>query len=346
MAGTRRTKGTPGAAALALLLAGAGVDAAHAQVVEEPLVLRVSDTEAVPGGEVAVVVRTYRPRGVGQGQVCIRVRRPAPARTFAAAAAADRPLVELTRVAVFSRAGDATVAPSWDAATQTMDVGFASPTGSVNELDGPLMVLYFTLASDLVPGDQFELVLDPSPLESWLKDAAGNPIEIAAPKTGTLTVRAAGDPQALTIDGLRLVPGEVAIVGVETVALFDVLGGDVEVTFDPAIAATPPRVRMDPRYGSATFTADLTVPGRVQVAFSPISGPLNVVPGPFLEISFLTTGSVPGPGWPVTLATASLAGATGAWPLALESGQIDVDPDGIFVADFETSSAASWLVGP
>src|ERR1700712_2472547 len=44
------------------------------------LVLRVNPAIGVPGGTVAVVVRTYAPRPIRQGQISIRVgRRPHPA---------------------------------------------------------------------------------------------------------------------------------------------------------------------------------------------------------------------------------------------------------------------------
>lgn len=38
----------------------------------DKLTLRVDDAKAAPGEQVAVEVRTYAPRGVGQGQICLR----------------------------------------------------------------------------------------------------------------------------------------------------------------------------------------------------------------------------------------------------------------------------------
>lgn len=196
------------------------------------LTLRVNDVVGMPGEVIAVEVRTYAPRGVGQGQICLRAtdmlgsgtssslgpgvggehaplgdgsglrpgERAHPGvirelvassglRTLAREATdASRPLRSLEGVAVLSGLGDAVSDSSFDAGTQTADLGFRSPSASINEADGPLAVLYFRLDDDLKPDQEFLLEIDPG--ETFIVDALGNhvPLEL---KPGRLRIKEA-----------------------------------------------------------------------------------------------------------------------------------------------------------
>ena len=104
----------------------------------ESMTLRINDTSAEPGGLAAVVLRTYAPRGVGQGQICL-------------AAAANRgasgsPFVSLESVVVFSEQGDANVTQSFDEGAQMGLIEFDSLSATINWSDGPLAVLFFRVA--------------------------------------------------------------------------------------------------------------------------------------------------------------------------------------------------------
>lgn len=197
---------------------------------KDGLTLRVNDVKGMPGEVVAVEVRTYAPRGVGQGQICLRAadmpstsssashgpgaegeaallgegteglqghRAESAAtrelvassalRTLAREATDDpkRPLRSLEGVAVLSALGDAVSGSSFDAGTQVADVGFRSPSASINEADGPLAIFYFRLDDDLKPDQEFLLAIDPG--GTYIVDALGNhvPLEL---KPGRLRI--------------------------------------------------------------------------------------------------------------------------------------------------------------
>src|SRR4051794_37883285 len=78
---------------------------------DNALVLRVNPAIGAPGGVVAVVLRTYAPRPVSQGQVTIRVvRRPKPGKalglTLEALTQPVRPFLSLLGTVVYSTQGD------------------------------------------------------------------------------------------------------------------------------------------------------------------------------------------------------------------------------------------------
>ena len=69
--------------------------------------------------------------------------------------------------------------------------------------------------------------------------------------------------------------------------------GQLVLRWDPAAAAGPPVVTMDPRHGDADFTVDLSVPGRAFVTFSSPDGSLNEVPGKLLSVDLPIDGGAP-----------------------------------------------------
>ncbi len=254
---------------------------------EARLALRVSDAVGQPGGIVAVVVRTYAARPIKQGQVCFRPRR-AVARIAAGNAAADQPFASLVGALVFGPRGQVT----YQAALQPLDavVKFASPAAMVNRTDGPVAVLYLRLSKDLRPGDTFDLDLDPA--NTFLVDAAGKRISIL-PKPGELRIRAAGDSMELRVGGARLLPGRSAALGISTVVPRPLTKGQIALRWNPAIQVGKPSVRMDSRYGNATFTVDRATPGLLIVAFESPDASLNAgVAGKIIEVTLRTKGSV------------------------------------------------------
>jgi len=311
----RRRRARPGTAAPLVLLAalvvlaGAGPAAAgDAATLKpgavpvpgsggDPLTLRLSDAVAEPGGVAAVVIRTYSSRPVGRGQLDFF------AASRAAAASLSSSLLDvagggggslapyLIGHVVFSGNGDvqSMVEPS-RSAPDTLRLVFVSPSGSVNDLDGPLAVLFFRLPGDLVPGTAFDLTLTGG---TYLIDEDGDPVPVEI-EPGVLTVRAFGDPRLVAADGDRVEPGETAALGVETLEPFALTAGHVVLHYDPTIAAGPPAIRFDRRYGRASFTADVSTPGTIVIDFAAPQGSLNrVVPGEFIQISLPISPSVP-----------------------------------------------------
>lgn len=198
------------------------------------LTLRVNDVDGTPGEVIAVEVRTYAPRGVGQGQICLRatdllgsgtssslgprvggeraplgdgseIRRGelpdrGASRELVASSGlrsltreatdAPRPLRSLEGVAVLSALGDAVSESFFDTGSQTADLGFRSPSASINEADGPLAVFYFRLDDDLKPDQEFLLVIDPK--DTYIVDALGNPVPLEL-KPGRLRIKQRSD---------------------------------------------------------------------------------------------------------------------------------------------------------
>lgn len=172
--------------------------AVTAAAAKDSLTLRVNDTKAAPGGIAAVVVRTYAPRGMEQGEICVTSGGGTKATTIGAlpdlkvlgrkvtAKAVSGPFVALEAVDVYSVAGDATSTAAYDAASQMALLRFASASGTVNEGDGPLAVFYFRVSSAVTDGDRYPIDLNLA--GTYLIDADGEPIEIEA-RGGRLEIK-------------------------------------------------------------------------------------------------------------------------------------------------------------
>jgi hypothetical protein len=255
---------------------------------DKSLVLRVNPATGAPGGTVAVVLRTYAPRPVRQGQIVVRVaRRTKPAKglglTLEDLAAPVRPLTFLSAT-VYSPRNDALTQGLLNglADSQLAKVTFQSPSGSVNSADGPLAVFLFRLDPSVQPGDTFDLTLDP--VQTGLTDAAGKPVTLA-PRSDVLTVRAPNAPFKLEADGDKVQPGAVAELGVNTFEPFGVSGGRITLTWDARLSGGAPTVKLDPRYGKSTYTLDTSKPGRLVVDFKSPDSSFNSIPGTIVAIS-------------------------------------------------------------
>lgn len=319
-------------AATGLLLSGApdaGARGGGGGGGDRSLVLRVNPAIGAPGGIVAMVVRTYAPRPIRQGQISIRVVRRPPPRVarlgLAELTAPIRPLTLLSAV-VYSPRNDALSHALLDALpdSQRAQVTFQSASGSVNSVDGPLAVFRFRLDPSVAPGEVFDLTLDPA--QTTLADGGGT--VTLAPRGDTLTVRAPGAPYRLEADGDKAQPGAVAELGVNTYEPFLVSGGRVTLTWDPRIAGGAPTVKLDPRYGKSTFTADASKPGRLVVDFKSPDSSFNTVPGMIVAIGLPISASAGiGTSSPFTLDPAGtffLNRRGRKIPLALQNGAIAI----------------------
>lgn len=313
----------PMALVLSLLLAGAALaknpvdDGGSGN--STSLALRLNPAIAAPGGLVAVVLRTYAPRPIKQGQVVVRaaVRKPGTAvgtsghRPSRGGAGSNgltlknltqpvRPLT-LVGVTVYSQQNDtvskAVLNNLVDA--QTTQVNFQSASSTINSADGPLAVFYYRLDPSVTPGDVYDLTLDPT--QTKITDPNGKTITLD-PRANTLTLRALGDPFQVEAGGGTALAGGVAEVAFNTFESFAVSGGRVTLTWDPAIAGGVPTVRLDPRYGQATFTVDSSQPGRLVVDFQSPDASYNRVPGSIIDVALpVAADAVPGTSSPLTL---------------------------------------------
>lgn len=317
-----------------IVIAAAWAFLAAPALAQEPLTLRINDAEGAPGGVAAVVLRTYAPRGVGQGQICF---------TANEARGGSAPFVALEEVVVFSEAGDAEVVHAFDDQAQMALIEFASASASINWADGPLAVLFFRLDPALDPGQTFALGLDLA--GTFLIDAGGQNIPLE-PRGGVLTLRAPGAPYELAAEGDSLISGNVAALGVDTSEAFAIGGGRVALLWDPAFASGPPEVSMDPRHGNAVFSVDLTVPGRALVTFDSPDGSLNEVPGKIVSVDLPTDVAMPPGSSPLTLDPdlTYLQDPAGApLPIALIADVLVIElPGTIFTDGFESGGLGAW----
>lgn len=333
--------------ALVALATGLLVPAADAQGGPETLTLRLNDVEARPGGVAAVVVRTYAPRGVEQGQLCFRSTEDtngAQGGDTTDGAGAGSPFLALEDVWVFSSEDDAEASATFDPLSQTAVISFESLSGTINSTDGPLAVFFFRLADGVTPGQAFDLQFDVA--ETFLIDPEGQPVPLEI-RAGTLDVLAAGDPMNLAAEGDTAAPGGLARVGVSTLEQLLLGSGQVTFVYDPAINIGPPRVSFDPRYGTAVFAADTSTPGRVVVSFDSPDGTLNTVPGQWIAIDLLIRPDLPiGTVSPVSLDPAGTAVQdTLGTPvlIALESDIIELTaPEVLFADGFESGDLSGW----
>lgn len=298
-----RTFAAP-AALIVLALCFTGGREAAARRGEASLTLRANPAIAAPGGVFAVVLRTYAPRPIRQGQVSVRVApRPAPqAAVFGALPAVQpkTPVATLLSATVYSVRGDAVsqMSSTIDAQGQRFTVQFQSPSAGVNAADGPLAVLRFRLSSAVAPGQQLDLQIDG--ITSMI-DAGGRAV-VLDPRPGLLTVRAANAPFAVEAEGDEVAPGSLAELGVQTFEPFPVSGGRVTLRYDPRLAGGDPVVRMDQRYGASTFTVDRRQSGVLVVNFQSANATLNTVPGTIVAVDLpISAGAAIGSSSAVTL---------------------------------------------
>jgi len=293
------------------------------------LALRVNSAIGQPGGMVAVVLRTYAPRPVRQGQVLLRARRgrPQKALTFEALTQPLRPFATLVSAVVYSLRGDSSSQASLAGAAdnQSAQVRFASPSGTINASDGPLAVLRFRLDPSVKPGQTFALELDPA--QTSLVDEKGRPVTIE-PRGATLTVRAPSSPFAIEAEGDKVEPGETAELGVQTFEPFPISGGRITLRYDAKLAGGQPVVRMDPRYGRSTFTVNRSTPGLLVVTFQSPDRSLNTVPGTLVAVDMpISAEASIGARSPVTLDPAGtyLLSVRGRkLKLRIENGELEI----------------------
>ena len=297
----------------------------------DALTLRVNDAIGVPGGTVAVVLRTYAPRPVRQGQIHVKIRRPVRAKALGLTVEElTQPVRPLTLISatVYSQQGDSVsqAALTGQPDSQTATVRFESPSGSVNASDGPMAVFRFRLDPSVKPGQRFELQVDPA--QTSLVDQQGRQVTLE-PRPAFLTVRAPKAPFLIEAEGDDAEPGEMAELGVQTLEPFPVSGGRVTLRYDQTLAGGAPVVRMDPRYGRSSFTVDRSKPGVLVVNFTSPDSTLNTVPGTIVAVDLPVAASARiGARSPVTLDPA------GTWLLSrkgrklkirIENGMLEVE---------------------
>lgn len=328
---------------------------------QDELTLRVNDVQAEPGGLVAISVRTYASRPVSQGQLSIRPR----ARRRAASAAPEQTSMSTltTRSAaqvargvdeiidavhswvVFSSNGDATSSAGFIDGTGDLDIEFESLSASINDSDGPMLVIYAWLKSGLVPGTEYELGIDLGVLP--LEDEAGQSIP-AELRSGTLEIVAGSDALEVGVEGEDSAPGSVARLAIVTEQVRPWISGFFEVAYPADIAAGLPTVQVEPRYGQASLIVVHPEPGKVAIDFQSMDASLNFLPGEVIQILLPLNPAAPTGFYPLSIDAAS-AEARGEdamlIPLDLEpGGGFEVVAVPIFSDGFESGDLDGWTV--
>jgi hypothetical protein len=256
------------------------------------LTLRVNDARGGPGDLVAVVVRTYASRPIGQGQLCIGTRKRPPRGASTALLATGSPFVRLERAEVFSARGDARFSVTFDEQEATLK--FNSPTGSINAADGPLAVLYFRLSNQVADREVYEISVDVG--ESTLFDGSGQRIAIES-KPGQLEIRDGGQSEdeelEVEVSTGKVKAGKVAPVMISTGSPVALASGRIALRYDPKLVSGRPWVRIDPRHGKATVVVDTDTPGLLTIVFQSPDKSLNRVPGDLFEVRFPTSRQAP-----------------------------------------------------
>lgn len=266
----------------------------------DKLALRVNDAKAGPGDLVAVVVRTYASRPIGQGQIAVRGKKRASRRANASAlssgpaalssqpeAAVDEPFVRLERAVVFSANQDARFNVTFG--PEGAVVEFRSPSGSINSVDGPLAVFYFRVSDQVREGEEYDLNVEVA--NSFIIAPSGERVEIEN-RPGELRIEGGGEDLDLAAVGGRVKPGKVARLGIQTRQPVPLSGGRVALRFDPKVVAGNPWVVMDPRYGQAQARVDARSPGLLVIDFQSPKAKLNQVPGEIFQIRMATRRDV------------------------------------------------------
>ncbi|REK07653.1 MAG: hypothetical protein DWQ36_11755 [Acidobacteria bacterium] len=171
----------------------------------EDITLRTNDVDGAPGQVVRIEIRTYSPRPVGQGQMCVRAGRPgafllaAPrgseaggssprSATQASVLLSGAPFAEFLGGVVYSEEGDVYAEFTMREVNGVPElvVEFDSPSGTINQSDGPLAHLDFRLRDDLPIDDEWEVGVDLSGTEIF--GPLGEQLEVRV-EPGRLRIR-------------------------------------------------------------------------------------------------------------------------------------------------------------
>jgi len=232
----------------------------------------------------AAVLRTYRSRGVGSGQVCLAVR----ARALAGQQLVAAPTITYLSAHVFDPAGD--VVSQMTPEPGEVMLTFSTPLPTINSIDGPLAVFYFRVEG-AAPGDQFDI----EPLiDSYLIDGRGNQIPLEL-RPGRLKIVDASEPFGISAAADAVAPGGDALITLQSKELELLSSGTLALRYDPRMAAAPPTVRVDPRHGRVTYDMDGSSPedGLIVIHFVSDHQDFNRVPGDLLEVTVPTRASIP-----------------------------------------------------
>lgn len=303
----------------------------------QSLRLEVQESRVVNDGVAAISLRTFRSRPVSQGQLCLRALNATP----------SSPLSAINSATVFSGNADATnnafLVPD-NLSPEAVMVTFESPTQSINDEDGPLLVVYVQVRDDLAVGEVFPVEIDLP--NSFLLDEFGSPITID-PNDSILTVVGEAEDLEIEIEGEDdAYPGGEAEISIETDQIQSWSSASFDVSYPDEITDGPVTVEVDPRYATANVTVTEPTPGLLEIRIDSPDASLNVLPGDIVQISFPVRSDVtPGTTWPLSI------NETTAEVLDANQNDVDIEIDNedlyigfgeIFSDGFEEGDLDEW----
>lgn len=312
----------------------------------EPLVIRVSDAWAAPGGQAAIVLRTYASRPVRRGKIV--VRRSAG---LALGGGASAPIESWDSAVLFNAAGETLpidLVPTQDGLGIELDF-LDNLTFDFNRTDGVVAVLYATVAAGAAPGD-YPLLGDDAASE--LRDPEDDAVLLHL-RPGELRIRAASAPVELGSGDVEVHPGSGARIEIGTGERFAIGSGTLVLNYDPAILleGAEPTLTTDVRHGLANLTIDASVPGTIEIGIESPDGSLNSeVPGDLFVVHLPTDPAIPlGTDSPLTFGIGTELFDPSQAPIDVffEGGflQFRADP-GVFHDNFGIGDLGWWQLGP
>lgn len=310
----------------------------------EPLVIRVSDAWTTPGGQAAIVLRTYASRPVRRGKIVVR-------RGAGLVAGVSAPIQSWDSALLFNAAGESMpvdLVPTQDGLGIELDF-LDNVAFEFNRTDGVVAVLYATVSPGAVPGD-YPLLGDDAASE--LHDPEDDSVLLQL-RPGELRIRSAAAPVELGSGNVEVHPGSGAEIEIGTGERFSIGSGTLVVEYDPAILldGAVPTVTTDVRHGLANLTIDTSVPGTIEIGIDSPDGSLNSeVPGDLLVVHLPTDPAIAlGTDSPLTFGVGTELFDPGQAPLDVfyEGGflQFRSNPD-VFRDNFGIGDFGWWQLHP
>lgn len=344
----RARTGSPWVASAALagaLVCPAALPARNPEPIE-PLVIRVSDAWTTPGGQAAIVFRTYASRPVRRGKIVVR-----GGTGFALGGGGAAPIVSWDSAVLFNAAGETLpvdLIPTQDGLGVELDF-LDNESFDVNRTDGVVAVLYATVAAGATPGD-YPLLGDDEASE--LRDPENDSVLLQI-RPGELRIRSASAPVELGCGDVEVHPGSGAQIEIGTGERFAIGSGTLVLTYDPAILlpGAVPTVTADSRHGLAELTVDTSVPGKIEIGIESPDGSLNAdVPGDLFVVHLPTKPSIPlGTDSPLSFGAGTAVFDPSQAPIEVfyEGGFLEFRSDpGVFSDNFGIGDLGWWQLGP
>ena len=297
---------------------------------DDRLTLRVEDVRVNEGGVAVVTLRTYAPRPVGSGQLCVRVKRRA------ARARGEQPDLELLEVRIFgSDNSTSNFIPDVDGGE--IVASFTSALG-VNRTDGPILAAFLRLGPNLAEDTELDLELDLA--NTSLLDSNGQEIMVDT-RPGVLRVDGPTEPLALGVDGESHVPGEVPTIEVDTRKGWAVASGSFRLSVPESLADAGLTLFTRFQYGSLDAALVRENSTTMRIDFVSPGADFNEVPGAVFELRLPKT--LEAGVYPLAFVSAqAIDPLSQAVPLVTEGGSLVITVTTYSASDFETADLADW----